>query len=81
MAKVWLHGSRESQVLGGSAMIASARQSQPEPELGVIVARTCIHDTAEVPSSCPVLARVELRSGERFQNAPGVRFGARSTLQ
>jgi hypothetical protein len=81
MPQVRPHRRREGKVLGGGAWIAGAGQGQAEAELRVIVAWTRIDYPAKVPGSCPVLACIELRPGQRLQDAPGMRLGCGRALQ
>ena len=61
-------------MLGSGAVIACSRQCEPEPELGIIVARASLDDPPEVPGRSGVLAGVELGARERLQYAPGPRL-------
>ena len=69
--KVGAHGRGQGQVLSGLAVVAGPGQGKAEPELGVVVGRAGLHDQPEVPGRLGVLAGVELRPGQGFQDAAG----------
>ena len=62
-------------------MIASPCQREPEPELGIIVARAGLDDPPEILGRGGVLAGVELGARQRLQYAPGPRLCCGGALE
>ncbi len=69
------HRRGEREVLGGSGRIAGAGQREAQAELGIVVGWASLYDQPEVSGGRGVLAGVELRPGERLQDASGPRLG------
>jgi hypothetical protein len=72
MPQVGPHRGRQREVLGRRAVISRPGQREPEPELGVIIARAGVHDPAEAAGRLRVAPRVELCAPERLQDASRV---------